>query len=148
MDLPEIKELATMRPKESLEVLLSRMSELRSNGAGLLDCVVYVRTNQGCGLAEATHIVINSSAWLDRKDDFLQQQSEAFEEFLETNRDRIAAIHETYTPDGTETVLHLLPNNQKKLWQLKKLRKKILLLKKQKKLPWPKKLPKKQDRVE
>ena len=74
-----------------------------------MQCIMYVRLNQVCSLAQAMDIVVNSRAWADRKDEFLRQQQEAFEEFLADNQDRIEAIHQTYTADGTETVVRMKP---------------------------------------
>lgn len=104
----EIEELAR-HPKESAGDLDVRLTELRSRGAGILQCIIYVRLNQVCSLAQACDIVVNSRAWADRKEEFLRQQQEAFEEFLAHNKDRVEAIHQTFTPDGTETVVRMKP---------------------------------------
>ncbi len=106
MSVAEIEELAK-RPKESPADLDLRLSELRSRGAGILHCIIYVRLNQVCSLSEASDIVINSPAWSDRKEAFLREQAEAFEEFLTHNRDKIEAIDQTITPDGTKTVVRM-----------------------------------------
>jgi hypothetical protein len=102
MKTEDIEELAKNRDKESLEDLSLRMGELRSNGAGLLQCIIYVKTNQELSLEEAVNFVINSSTWLDRKDDFLQQQEDAFQEFLASSKDSIESIDMTIMPDRTK----------------------------------------------
>jgi hypothetical protein len=106
MSRPDIDELAT-GPKESAQVLAARLTELRSRGASLLDCIRYVKLNQDCSLGEASGIVINSPAWVDQRDEFLRQQQEAFEEFLAFENDRVESIQQTITPNGTEYVVHL-----------------------------------------
>src|SRR5262245_464153 len=102
----EIEELARL-PKESAAALDARLTELRSKGAGILECIRYVRLNQGCSLVQAGDIVVNSRAWVDRKEAFLRHQQEMFEEFLDYNKDRFEAIHPTFTPDRTEVVVRM-----------------------------------------
>lgn len=102
----EIEELAR-QPKESEPALGARLIDLRSRGAGIIECIKYTMLNQRCSLAEATTIVVNSHAWADRKDDFLRQQEEAFEEFLADNQNRIEAIQTTMTPHGTNVVVQM-----------------------------------------
>jgi hypothetical protein len=92
-------------PRESAEALVARLTELRSQGAGILECIKYVKLNQGCSLDEAGNIVINSAAWVDQRADFLQHQQDMFEEFLADSRDEIESIQETYHPDGTTSVV-------------------------------------------
>jgi hypothetical protein len=104
----DIEELAR-QPKESAGDLDVRLTELRSRGAGILQCINYVRLNQVCSLAQACDIVVNSRAWANQKEEFLREQQEAFEEFLADNKDRIEAIHQTFTPDGGETVVRIEP---------------------------------------
>jgi len=101
-----IEELAWL-PKESAAALDTRLTELRSKGAGILECIRYVRLNQGCSLAQAGDIVVNSRAWVDQKEAFLRHQQEMFEEFLDYNKDRFEAIHTTFTPDRTEVVVRM-----------------------------------------
>jgi ribosomal protein L7/L12 len=60
MDHSRIEELAR-GPKDSVAELDSRMVELKSHGAGILACILYVRINQGCSLMEACDMVINST---------------------------------------------------------------------------------------
>lgn len=109
MDTETIEKLAS-GPKESLADLNTRMLELKAQGAGILLCVIYVRKNQQCGLSEAAEIVINSDAWIDQKDDFLQQQEEALQEFIGENRNKIESIQQTFTPDGTQTTINMKQN--------------------------------------
>ena len=94
-------------PRKSGEALAARLSELRSHGATILECIKYVKLNQGCSLAEAKGIVVNSPTWADQKVEFLRQQQEMFEEFLDSARDRIESIEQTITPDGTKTTVRM-----------------------------------------
>src|SRR5262249_22526325 len=102
----ELEELAR-QPKVPEHELGVRMTELRARGVGILGCIKYVRLNQGCSLADAGAIVVNSSTWADQKEDFLRQQSEAFEEFLANTRNDIESIQETITPEGTKVVVRM-----------------------------------------
>jgi hypothetical protein len=106
MTLAEIEEMAR-QPKEPEGALGTRLTELRSRGAGILECIRYVWLNQGCSLAKAGDIVVNSQAWADQKEEFLRQQWDALEEFLADNRGRIEAIDQTITPQGTKVVVHM-----------------------------------------
>ena len=104
----EIEELAKL-PTVSAEALNSRLVELRSRGANIIECIRYVRLCRECGLSEAASIVVNSPAWADQREDYWHQQQEAFEEFLAAHHDRIGAIHQTITQNGSETAVHLKP---------------------------------------
>jgi hypothetical protein len=106
MDNSRIEELAR-GPKDSVAGLDSRMVELKSIGAGILACILYVKINQGCSLLEARDIVTNSRAWADQKDEFLQHQADMFQEFVDDNMDRIESIQMTITPDGTDAVARM-----------------------------------------
>jgi hypothetical protein len=103
---PDIDALAK-QPRESAEVLDARLTELRSRGSTILECIKYVKLNQDCSLGEAKNIVVNSPAWVDRRDEFLQHQQDMFEEFLALERDQIESIQQTITPDGTEFVVRM-----------------------------------------
>lgn len=96
-------------PRDSPEALIARLTEFRSRGITILECIVYVKLNQGCSLAEAKDIVINSRVWADQKDMFLRHQQEMFEEFLADNKDKIEAIHQTIIPNGTDLVVRMKP---------------------------------------
>lgn len=98
----EIEELAK-GPKETGAALDARLTELRSRGARILDCIQYVRRNQGCGLKEATALVVDSPAWIDQRKAFWRHQEEMFLEYVSTARERgeTPAFEMTITPDGT-----------------------------------------------
>jgi hypothetical protein len=94
-------------PRKSIEALAARLSELRTLGATILECIKYVKLNQSCSLGEAQNIVINSPTWVDRRDEYLQHQQDMFEEFLASNRDQIESIQQTFTPNQTETIVRM-----------------------------------------
>jgi ribosomal protein L7/L12 len=104
----EFEELAKL-PTESAEDLNAYLVELRSRGMNIIGCIRYVRLCRECGLSEAASLVANSPAWADQREDFWHQQQEAFEEFLPAHSGRIGEIHQTFSPDGTETAVHLKP---------------------------------------
>lgn len=103
---PDFGELAR-EPRKSAEALTARLTELRSHGTTILECIRYVKLNQGCSLGEAQDIVVNSQAWADRKDEFLAHQQEMFEEFLAYNRDDIESIQQTISSDAIKTVVRM-----------------------------------------
>ena len=106
MNVDSIKELAR-GPKLSNDELDWRLQDFREGGVSILLCIIFVMTNRDCLLSEARDIVINSNAWVDQRDAFLQEQEEALQEFIDHNPDRIASIQQTMTPDGTETTVDL-----------------------------------------
>ena len=108
MSRSELEELAR-QPRESAEALDTRLIEFRSRGARILECIKYVMHNQGCSLAEAQDIVVNSRAWIDKKEEFLRHQLDMFEEFLDYNKDRVETIDMTITPEGTKVSVHMKP---------------------------------------
>jgi hypothetical protein len=94
-------------PRTSAEALPARLAELHSFEATILECIKYVKLNQGCSLAKAKDIVANSPTWSDQKVEFLRHQHEMFEEFLDCSRDSIESIEQTITPDGTKTTVRM-----------------------------------------
>ena len=106
MDADSIKRLASS-PKESLPDLHKRMQQLKSQGAGILLCTMYVKTNQQCPLLEARDIVLNSPAWINQKDEFMQHQEEMLHEFIAHASNDIESIKQTFSPDGTSTTINL-----------------------------------------
>ena len=108
VDSDKIKELAR-GPKLSNDQLDTRLQGVRDDGVGILLCVMFVMTNRECSLAEARDIVINSNAWGDQREAFIQEQEEALQEFIDHNPDRIASIQQTMTTDGTQTTIYLKP---------------------------------------
>ena len=93
----------------SSEELDAHLSELRSRGGGIIDCIKSVRLSRSCSLSEAAEAVIDSPVWADRRDDYLRQQQVAFEEFLDYAKDRIEAVEQTFTPNGTTTIVRVKP---------------------------------------
>ncbi len=92
MTVEEIKELAKNDKKLDNVALDKKITELKSFNCGILECVVYVKVNQNCSLLVAKEIVINSSAWIEKKDEFIKHQQEMMEEFLLTAKDDIKKI--------------------------------------------------------
>lgn len=102
MSLEEIKELAKSDPSYTKTELDLKLTKLKSKGYDILDCIMYVKCNQSCSLLEAKSIVVNSSSWIDQKEEFMKHQQEQMNEFLEAAKDDIQSIHHTYTLDSTE----------------------------------------------
>ena len=102
---PEI--LAAQDPKLSANDLQEKLSELKGLGYRLIECISYVKWNQGCALNEATHIVINSTAWHEQKVEFMQHQYEQWGDiFASMPTDTTMKI--TITPG--DTCLNFLPH--------------------------------------
>lgn len=101
-----MKELAR-GPRLSNGELDDRLRDFRDNRVGILLCIIFTMTNRECSLAEAREIVINSIAWIDQRDAFLQEQEAVLEEFIERHVDRIESIQQTMSPDGTQATVHM-----------------------------------------
>lgn len=102
MDIETIYRIAEEDAKLPLEELHHKIAFLKSEGCGILECMVYVRANQLCRLGEAKAIVINSPSWLSQKDDFMRHQEEQMTEFMETMEEDIEMIKHEYSEDGTK----------------------------------------------
>ena len=81
--MDEIKRLAETDKIDSPRHLENKLLELKAKGYGILECIIYIRFNQECSLINAKSIVINSAAWIDQKEDFMQHQAEQEAEFFE-----------------------------------------------------------------
>lgn len=79
-----------------------KLTELKSKECGILECILYVKITKGCSLIEAKSIVMNSSTWIDEKEDFTNNQQEQIDEFYEAAKDNIESIQHTYISDKTE----------------------------------------------
>lgn len=110
MDLETIEKLAS-GPKESLTDLNTRMLDLKAHGVGILLCILYVKKKQQCSLTDALEIVINSDAWIDQKDEFLQHQEDMQQEFIDASNNSIESIQQTFSPDGTKTTINMKQND-------------------------------------
>lgn len=107
MTLEKLTELAEKENKLSKAELELKLTELKSLNCRILECIVYVRTNQGCSLSEAKEIAINSSAWIKQKDEFIEHQQEQMAEFMEAAKDDIESIKQTYSTEKTETIIKM-----------------------------------------
>ena len=112
MDLEQIRVLAR-GPVLSTEALTDRLRHFRRQGMGILICIVFVMTNRECSLSEARDLVINSPAWLDRRDAFFREQEEAFEEIIAYQRDQIDRIEMAMSSDRTTVTVHLSTPNKR-----------------------------------
>lgn len=101
MTTEEIEKLAKSDKHKSGKDLDLRLEELKSMGYEILDCIQYVKKNQGCSLKEAKSIVINSTAWIDKKEEFMQDQEVEMLEFLDVVKEDIEKIQLTFSRNGT-----------------------------------------------
>nr|WKN34000.1 hypothetical protein K4G66_16590 [Tunicatimonas sp. TK19036] len=102
MTTQEIERLAKSDKSKSIGDLDLKLKELKLAGYRILECILYVKTNQNCSLMDAKSIVINSSAWIDSKEDFVQHQQEQIEEFLDVAKNEIESIQHNYYPNKTK----------------------------------------------
>lgn len=102
MTTEEIIVVAKSDPKKTKEALDQKLIELKVAGFRILECILYVRHNQNCALRNAMEITINSSAWKNEEEEFLKQQEEQTQEFLEAAKDDIKSIKQTFSPNGEE----------------------------------------------
>lgn len=107
MGIEEITKLAKSNSTGSKEDLDLKLTELKSDGCSILECIIYVRVNQNCSLMDAKSIVVNSSAWIDDKEEFIKHQQEQMEEFIDAAKDDIESIRYTYTPEKTEVTIKM-----------------------------------------
>lgn len=107
MTLDELRELAESENKFSKVELEQKLVELKAVNCSILECIMYVRTNQNCSLFEAKDIVVNSTAWIDKKEEFISHQQEQMQEFLEAARNDIQYIKQTFSDEQTETVIKM-----------------------------------------
>lgn len=98
----EIRSLAEKESKFTKAALENRIAELKSLKCSILECIVYVRVNQNCSLSDAKELVVNSSAWSEKKEEFIKHQKEQMEEFLIAAKDDVKEIKQTFYPDKTE----------------------------------------------
>ncbi|WP_298506556.1 hypothetical protein [uncultured Maribacter sp.] len=120
MSIEDITELGEKENKKTPLELGQRLIELKSKEYGILECIAYVRINQNCSLLEAKSITINSSAWIDKKEEFNKHQEEQMQEFLEVykNDNRNIEIQEcnlNIRYDLPNEVLDKLPLVYKKM---------------------------------
>ncbi|WP_203259010.1 hypothetical protein [Hyunsoonleella ulvae] len=107
MTIDELTELAEKENKHSKAELEHKLTELKSLNCKILECIAYVRTNQSCSLTEAKEIVVNSSAWIEQKDEFMRHQQEQMSEFIEATKEDIEIIKQTYSAEKTETIIKM-----------------------------------------
>ncbi|MCB4800213.1 hypothetical protein [Neotamlana laminarinivorans] len=107
MTIEKLTELAEKENKLTKAELELKLTELKSLNCRILECIVYVRTNQRCSLFEAKEIVVNSSAWIKQKDEFIRHQQEQMAEFMEAAKDDIESIKQTYSTEKTETIIKM-----------------------------------------
>lgn len=97
----EIEALAKQDGIGTKSGLEQKLIVLQSMGWSILQCIVYVRFSQACTLNEAKAIVINSPAWINKKEGFIKHQQEIQQEFLEHAMEKAKAIEMIITPEGT-----------------------------------------------
>ena len=83
MATENIETLAKQEGPLSSNELEQRLLELKGKNWTTLECIIYVRHNQGCNLSDAVTLVLNSSAWIEQKDELEKQQEEEQNEFFE-----------------------------------------------------------------
>jgi hypothetical protein len=79
----KIEELAKQDGVLLKPELEKKLIELKSMNWQILESIIYVKYNQDCSLNDAKCIVVNSAAWIDKKEDFIKHQEEIQQEFLE-----------------------------------------------------------------
>ncbi len=107
MTIEKLTKLAEKENKLTKTELELKLTELKSLNCRILECIVYVKTNQECSLSEAKEIVVNSSAWIKQKEEFIRHQEEQMTEFMETAKDDIERIKQTYSTEKTETIIKM-----------------------------------------
>lgn len=83
----ELRGLAEKENKLSGVELENKLAELKTLNCSILECIIYVRTNQECSLSIAKELVLNSLVWKEKKEEFIKHQIEQMNEFLEAGKD-------------------------------------------------------------
>ncbi len=81
--LDKIEILAEQNGMLDLPVLELKLVELKSMDWKILECIIYVKYNQNCSLNDAKTIVVNSSAWIEKKEEFQKHQEDMQQDFFE-----------------------------------------------------------------
>ena len=96
MRIEEIAKLDKLKTHSELDL---KLKELKLKKYKILECIIYVKINQNCSLIEAKSIVVNSSAWINEKEEFMKHQEEQFEEFIDVMKEDKKSIKMVYKPD-------------------------------------------------
>ncbi|SHK80942.1 hypothetical protein [Chryseobacterium polytrichastri] len=107
MTVEEIIELAEKEKKLTVSEIDSKLTELRSLNCRILECIIYVRVNQNCSLSDAKESVLKSTAWIDKRDEFINHQHEQMQEFLEAAKNDITQIEQSLSINKTEMKITL-----------------------------------------
>jgi hypothetical protein len=90
------------------------LKELKSNDVSILESIRSVRNQFGLSLLDAQQVVLESHLWQDQKEEFLNNQFVAEQEFLEalTSDPDAGTIHFEKTPTQTNiTVVEKTSNS-------------------------------------
>lgn len=90
--------------------LENKLTELKALNFKILECILYVKANQNCSLIEAKKLVVNSTAWIDKKDEFVRHQQEQTEEFIAAASNDIQEIEHVHSSEKMEIKLVFKPN--------------------------------------
>lgn len=102
MTIQEITEWAQTEKKLSKSALDNKLFELKALDFRILECILYIRVNQNCSLQDAKTIVVESKAWLDKREEFIIHQQEQIEEFIEAAKSNIQEIQQTFSATKSE----------------------------------------------
>lgn len=102
MTIKDIEHLAKKNSGKTIQELHNTLMGLKLMGLGILECIIYVRGNQQCSFMEAKEIVLNSTTWIDKKEDFIKQEEKQTAAFFNTSIKEIQKTEQhIYSSDGT-----------------------------------------------
>ena len=108
----EIIKLAQTEKKLLQSELDYKLFELKALDWRILECIMFVKTNQNCSLQEAKTIVLESKAWIDKRDEFVNHQQEQMEEFLDAAKNDIQEIQQTFSTTKNDVMIFSLKNKK------------------------------------
>ncbi len=92
MTTEEIERLAKSDNLQTNAGLDLKLTELKSKGCRILECILYVKINQNCSLIEAKSIVVNSPTWISKKEDFIRHHKNKWMNSLKPQKTPIARV--------------------------------------------------------
>ncbi len=100
MTIQQIEKLAKKNKGKTTQDIYNTLTGLKLMKLGIVECIIYVSSNKQCSFIEAKEMVLNSPAWIDKKEEFItEEQTAAFFNASKINTQKIEHI---YPSDGTK----------------------------------------------
>ena len=100
MTTQQIEKLAKKNKGKTTQEIYSALMGLKLLKLGIVECIIYVSNNKQCSFIEAKEIVINSPAWIDKKEEFIKEEQIAV--LLNSSKNNLQKLGHMYPSDGTK----------------------------------------------